>query len=86
MGDPVTGHILTTLTGRTHRVIAVAWSPDGTHLASSGEDGIIEVFRLGHGADSTFLHLAPVICMDWCSVGIAVGGTWGVAMLDLMLD
>ena len=37
--DPATGQTTTTLTGHTSRVRAVAWSPDGTRLATASDDG-----------------------------------------------
>jgi WD40 repeat protein len=36
--------ILATLTGHTHAVSVVAWSPDGTRLADSTRKGTIRIF------------------------------------------
>ena len=41
MWDPATGRTTATLTGHTGRVSAVAWSPDGTRLATASGDGTV---------------------------------------------
>jgi WD40 repeat protein len=69
----------------TDVVRAVAWSPDGTSLATGGSDGI-RVCHLVPAGRSTYLHLNPVECMDWSHAGIAIGGEWGVGMLDFAVS
>ena len=74
------------LPGHPGGVSAVAWSPDGTRLATAGYDGVIRISDPHRGARSIYLHLDPITCMAVSSAGIAVGGPWGTGLLDLMAD
>lgn len=53
---PALSTALVTYTGHTKAVISVAWSPDGTRLASCSDDGTVQVWtaadghRLAHGS------------------------------------
>src|SRR5919108_436377 len=43
--NPSPGTPLCTYRGHSHWVFAVAWSPDGTFLASTGGDGTVQVWK-----------------------------------------
>ncbi|MGH3804253.1 MAG: hypothetical protein ACRDTD_29785, partial [Pseudonocardiaceae bacterium] len=60
-----------------------AWSPDGTRLASAGNDGKIYVFDLDFPGCLTYLQVEQLTCLQWGSAGIAVGGAGGVSVFDL---
>lgn len=84
-----TVHLLQPLTGETELIhqgqhqtgawiAAVAWSPDGTRIASSGLDGMVEVW---HASDGTSIcrylgHFGSVNAVAWSPDGtsIASGG------------
>jgi WD domain, G-beta repeat len=80
---PPTTALVRTLTGHTGMVNAVAWSPDGTRLASASHDGTICVFDLDCPDHLTYLQVEPLNCLQWVSAGIAIGGPQGVGVLDL---
>ena len=44
--DATSGQELLTLRGHDSKVLSVAWSPDGKRLASSGEDGIVQIYAM----------------------------------------
>ncbi len=81
--DPSTGHPLSTLTGHTGRMRAMTWSPDSTRLATASAEGKIYVINLDHPDGLTYLQVEPLTCLQWASIGIAVGGSNGVSVLDL---
>ena len=61
---------------------AVAWSPDGTHLASADGTGLVIVWdRRFH--EVTSLQLQPSDCLAWGRTLIAVGQPTGPALLTL---
>ncbi|MGI9002141.1 MAG: NB-ARC domain-containing protein [Pseudonocardia sp.] len=82
--NPTTTGQTTTLTGHTRWVTAVAWSPDGTHLATVSTDGMIIVYDLSHPSCHIRLRFESVSCIDWTRAGIALGGSHGLAVLDLV--
>jgi WD40 repeat protein len=47
----MTGQSLYVYKGHTHEVRALAWSPDGTRLVSSGDDGTAQVWDAETGAE-----------------------------------
>ncbi len=75
---------LSTLTGHNDTVWAIAWSPDGSRLAAASHGGSIRIFDLNHPDDSIFLQFEQLFCLQWTSAGIAVGGSHGVSLLDLI--
>ena len=47
--DAITGEIIHDITGHRGNVSAVAWSPDGTHLVTGGDDGETRIWNTsGH--------------------------------------
>jgi WD40 repeat protein len=81
--NPATGDQLATLTGYTDGVRTVAWSPDGSRLASATDEGMICVFDLDCPNHLNYLQVEPLTCLHWVSIGIAIGGTHGIGVLDL---
>ncbi len=73
------GHVFT-YRGHTETVWALAWSPDGTHIASGGADQLVQVWNAstGHHFFSYTGHTSVVIGVAWSPDGtrIASGGSW----------
>jgi WD40 repeat protein/Flp pilus assembly protein TadD len=65
--DAVTGRQLRVLSGHQGGVYRVCFSPDGTRLASAGNDGTMRIWRVVNGRE---LHVArapggPLRCVAW---------------------
>jgi WD40 repeat protein len=83
--DPVSGAQLSTITDPISAVTAVAWSSGGTRLASTSGRGTIWVFDSDCPHHPTSLQVeSPLTCLQWSDAGIAVGGSQGVVVLDLV--
>ena len=52
--DATTGRTLLTYKGSSSQAYALAWSPDGKHIASGGDDNIVRVWDASTG--QTFLQ------------------------------
>jgi WD40 repeat protein len=63
--------------GHTGTVFAVAWSPDGTRIASEGNDGTIQVWEASRGYRLlTFTgHTAPVRGVAWSPDSTRLGSS-----------
>ena len=83
--DPTTGHTAT-LSSHTGGVRALEWSPDGTRVATAGYDGVVRVSDPHCGARAMYLHLDPSTCMAVSSAGIAIGGPWGIGLIDIVAN
>jgi hypothetical protein len=63
-----------TLTGHTDNVHAVAIAPDGSWLATAGDDGTVRIWDPVTGNPTAHLHRAiPAVCRRWRSPQTAVG-------------
>jgi hypothetical protein len=73
---------LATLKGHTDWVYAVAWSPDGTHLATAGDDRVARIWDPTTGTTLATLtgHTGPVQAVAWSPDGthLATAGTDGM--------
>ena len=61
----------------------MAWSPDGTRLATASNEGVLIVHELAHDERQMWLRLDPLTDLSWTAAGIAVAGPNGVIVLDL---
>lgn len=55
--DPAAGATVTVLEGHTYPVLGMAWSPDGTRLASASEDRTVRVWDSAAGKTASVLGL-----------------------------
>lgn len=67
---------ITTYQGHTGPVYTVAWSPDGTRIASASQDGTFQVWDAGNGHPLlTYQDQArPVWAVAWVPDGASNGG------------
>jgi cell division cycle protein 20 (cofactor of APC complex) len=62
-------HVVSTLAGHTQEVCGLTWSPDGTQLASGGNDNILNVWELNDTSKPKHVmtdHCAAVKALAWC--------------------
>ena len=82
--DAATGKALVTLTGHSDRVASVAWSPDGTRLASASLDGTVKVWAADQKAEPLPLQaLNPGIDGDANGIAWSPNGK-RLASVDLL--
>lgn len=64
--DLESGRLTKKLNGHSERVLAVAFTPDGDHLASSGQDHTIKLWHVPSGRNLRTLegHTRPVLDLD----------------------
>ncbi len=65
------GTVIYTYRGHSDFVIAVAWSPDGKHIASGSGDGIVQVWDAVDGGHKFTYdgHSSPVYAVAWSPDG-----------------
>ncbi|HZC06287.1 MAG TPA: hypothetical protein VE338_11680, partial [Ktedonobacterales bacterium] len=60
--------------GHTSTVFAVAWSPDGTRIASGGNDNTVQVWNVktGHTQVNYTGHIGTVYAVAWSPDGARI--------------
>ncbi|XP_076048627.1 cell division cycle 20 protein fzy isoform X2 [Oratosquilla oratoria] len=64
----VAQHLTATLASHSQEVCGLKWSPDGRHLASGGNDNILNIWENGSATPTHTLtqHQAAVKALAWC--------------------
>ena len=78
--DAATGKQLSQLSGHWHWVFSVAWSPDGTKLASGSRDETVRIWEAATGKQLWQLKVDyRVLCLSYAPNGdiLAVGDSGG---------
>ncbi len=76
--EATTGKTLITYRGHTNGVYAVAWSPDGSRIASAGYDGTLHIWEITAGNTITTYHgSAFLFGLSWSPDGkyVALGNS-----------
>jgi WD40 repeat protein len=83
--NPPEGTLFSTYTGHTNAVFAVAWSPDGSRIASGSGDNTVQVWNAADGSQAyTFReHTGTVYAVAWSPDGnrIASGSADGIVQV-----
>lgn len=59
-------------------ISALAWSPDGSLLASGGRDGIVHIWQAASGTlVCSFSHEKVVTCLSWSPDGLRLSAASG---------
>lgn len=71
MWDPATGQCESTLEGHSHWVRSIAWSPDGSRLASASDDKTVRIWDSAVGQCLLILegHSGLVLSIAWSQDG-----------------
>jgi cell division cycle protein 20 (cofactor of APC complex) len=75
-------HLVSTLSGHSQEVCGLKWAPDGSMLASGGNDNILNIWDSVHNTEARFTldqHQAAVKALAWCpwqsNLLVSGGGT-----------
>nr|HET6904249.1 protein kinase [Ktedonobacteraceae bacterium] len=82
--DAATGETILIYRGHTNGVYAVAWSPDGSRIASAGYDGTLQIWKAATGTTiATYRGSAFLFGLSWSpdSKYIAVGSSNAVVLV-----